>query len=972
MTHLKRIVRFYASWRLPVVAVAFVLGYIGLVTDQWWSPLVVLAGIVPLLGIYALTATRVGDHDSALHQQRVRLGASEDRLGHAEARDAAFERQIDAANKRIRRSSESTDKLRKFSQAAQANAMAAGDTAKAAQSSAEAAEKTAKAARKQASKAEALAVGISAADPAKPAGAKVSSNPNVVTGQVMSLYGIVTEQAVGPDMPLVTVVVPCFNESRFIGDAIASLKAQTFANFVAVIVDDKSNDDSVAKAFAAIGGDERFHVVRHAINSGLSAARNTGLRLADTPYVCFLDGDDFFHRDNLAERIRHLLGYHQDLAVAGVYSGIEHVDEHTSFADTDGSSKAKHRAWHYDHLNTGGDCPFNCHAPLLRTEVLTSFGGFDESMRHGAEDWEFWQRLMRHGYYFRGTPNILAVYRQKAASMVRSMPGEHLAEAERLLRRVHEPLADADIVAGTPYVFSEPLGEYEYKLKMTERVLSYLGMAYMTEEDAQLNSAFDQIDPEFWPVTKRSLNTSALLDSGIRRGYSLDPVGFRHLSGKISPIRDALSERLEANADEAAAIPEPPPTEVVEALFVPENAAQTKAMIEAANTLGDGDAVILDVTSASGASGVSELIGDEWEGDRRSLNSWALSGATAKVVVVQWPYGPTTSAVIDRAREGGSTIVELVEDPAPVARLEESSSAVADQQVDSYGDLAKIIAAADTLTPTESARSYSVDVAALAAVEEYPKLPGDITELEQFHNKHAGERCVIIGNGPSLNDLDLTRLRTENTIGVNGIFYAESITFPLSYYVVEDTSVMNENLEAIKAYGAGHKFFPTIYRKMYGESETEEGSLGGVTFFTMNRGFYAKESPNFCVPRFSTDASQRLFCGQSVTIINLQLAYYMGFSEVYLIGMDFSYTIPDSAKVEGDLITSTEDDVNHFHKDYFGKGKTWKDPKLDRVMNNYQLAKVMFEADGRAIYNATAGGKLELFERRDFHDVFEG
>ena len=139
----------------------------------------------------------------------------------------------------------------------------------------------------------------------------------------------------------------------------------------------------------------------------------------------------------------------------------------------------------------------------------------------------------------------------------------------------------------------------------------------------------------------------------------------------------------------------------------------------------------------------------------------------------------------------------------------------------------------------------------------------------------------------------------------------------------------------------------------------------------MNRGFYASESPNFCVPRFSTNASQRMYCGQSVTIINLQLAYYLGFSEVYLIGMDFSYTIPDSAKVEGDIITSTEDDPNHFHKDYFGKGKTWKDPKLERVLNNYQLAKAMYEADGRAIYNATAGGKLELFERRDFHDVFD-
>jgi hypothetical protein len=148
------------------------------------------------------------------------------------------------------------------------------------------------------------------------------------------------------------------------------------------------------------------------------------------------------------------------------------------------------------------------------------------------------------------------------------------------------------------------------------------------------------------------------------------------------------------------------------------------------------------------------------------------------------------------------------------------------------------------------------------------------------------------------------------------------------------------------------------------------GEHDDVTYFMMNRGFYEPRSPDFCIPRFSFDPGQRIYSGQSVTIINLQIAYHLGFEEVVLIGMDFSYTVPPEAQVDGDVITSAGPDPNHFHPDYFGAGKVWKDPKLDRVLANYALAKGIFEADGRRIVNATAGGRLELFERVDYTELF--
>lgn len=89
----------------------------------------------------------------------------------------------------------------------------------------------------------------------------------------------------------------------------------------------------------------------------------------------------------------------------------------------------------------------------------------------------------------------------------------------------------------------------------------------------------------------------------------------------------------------------------------------------------------------------------------------------------------------------------------------------------------------------------------------------------------------------------------------------------------------------------------------------------------------------------------------------------MGFQRVLLIGMDFSYHIPSDAKIDGNIIVSQSDDPNHFDPRYFGSGKTWKDPKLSRVLQNYRLAKEIFEADGRQILNCTVGGALEIFER---------
>lgn len=242
----------------------------------------------------------------------------------------------------------------------------------------------------------------------------------------------------------------------------------------------------------------------------------------------------------------------------------------------------------------------------------------------------------------------------------------------------------------------------------------------------------------------------------------------------------------------------------------------------------------------------------------------------------------------------------------------------------------------------------------------------DKKQISSLKEKWKGEKCIIIGNGPSLNKINFNFLKDKYTFGVNGIFYKtdEIHDFRPYFYVVEDTAVMRDNVNRINNYKCNYRFFPNIYKKFITQRED-------TYFFNLNRGFYEPKSDFFEFPRFSPNPSKKIFAGQSVTMVNLQLAYYFGFKEVYLIGMDFDYKKVGNEIIQGHKITSMDDDINHFHPDYFGKGKIWHDPKLENVMKSYKLIKTVYELSGKKIYNSSVGGKLEIFDRISLEDAFE-
>jgi hypothetical protein len=227
----------------------------------------------------------------------------------------------------------------------------------------------------------------------------------------------------------------------------------------------------------------------------------------------------------------------------------------------------------------------------------------------------------------------------------------------------------------------------------------------------------------------------------------------------------------------------------------------------------------------------------------------------------------------------------------------------------------------------------------------------------------ARKRCFIIGNGPSLNQTDLSLLDNEITFALNGFFLkADSLNWTPTFYVVEDHLVAEDRAEQIQNFKGPIKFFPIYLGYCLPESDD--------TIFYNHR-------PRVSYPDgfdFSLKADEITYTGCTVTFSALQLAAYLGFTEIYLIGVDADYKIPEEVKnnqaYDTSVLDMETDDPNHFHPDYFGKGYRWHDPQVNKMMEAYSEARKVCDENGISIRNATIGGKLEIFERTNYLSLF--
>lgn len=255
-------------------------------------------------------------------------------------------------------------------------------------------------------------------------------------------------------------------------------------------------------------------------------------------------------------------------------------------------------------------------------------------------------------------------------------------------------------------------------------------------------------------------------------------------------------------------------------------------------------------------------------------------------------------------------------------------------------------------------------------------------DLRRFKGLHEGERCFIMGNGPSLNRMDLSRLEGEIVFACNGAFLLfDRVSWRPRYYVCVDSRVLPDRAAEIdkmlQENPGVQGFFPAALQEHTDEKPRRATRM--ILPPGHNRNFFTERpnsTENLPHSMFSHDIDDYVVQPYTVAISMLQIAAYMGFKEIYLIGCDTDYAVIDTVKREGTkgedrvgLISSKDDDPNHFDRRYFGRNRKWHDPRPEMMIRHYGYAKEALDAIGVNVCNATVGGKLEVFPRRRFEEV---
>lgn len=217
--------------------------------------------------------------------------------------------------------------------------------------------------------------------------------------------------------------------------------------------------------------------------------------------------------------------------------------------------------------------------------------------------------------------------------------------------------------------------------------------------------------------------------------------------------------------------------------------------------------------------------------------------------------------------------------------------------------------------------------------------------IRDFKDKYQGKRCFIIGNGPSLSTKDLEKLDGEITFASHFIFKLfDKTNWRPIFYCVEDIELLEKNVMDI----------------MKLEKDYCHGFFTGNCYENLPKNFLKNKKNDFWLidkadwkdyPDFSMCADKYIAEGYTVTYAIIQLAVYMGFSEIYLLGVDHFYERGNS------------------YSDSIGEMDIYNIPQTDRTTLSYIKAKQVCDQKEIKIINATRGGHLEVFERANFEQI---
>jgi len=239
---------------------------------------------------------------------------------------------------------------------------------------------------------------------------------------------------------------------------------------------------------------------------------------------------------------------------------------------------------------------------------------------------------------------------------------------------------------------------------------------------------------------------------------------------------------------------------------------------------------------------------------------------------------------------------------------------------------------------------------------------------EELKGIYKGKRVFLIGNGPSLNRVPLYYLKNEYTMCFNHFYImSERLNWDPYFYLATDDLVLDDivsKLDFIKK-KASYMFLPDIHFR----GKTYFDKIGHL----INNIYWIKQKhgKGFSVKMPDT------YLGGSVIYEGMQILNYLGFKEIYMIGVDMNFHIHSTAKYtsgkQTDVISQMDDDPNHFDPRYFGKDKKYHQPKkyvIQAIMNSLEYISKEMHKYNLKIINAGYDSKVEYFPKVDFNTLF--
>lgn len=253
-------------------------------------------------------------------------------------------------------------------------------------------------------------------------------------------------------------------------------------------------------------------------------------------------------------------------------------------------------------------------------------------------------------------------------------------------------------------------------------------------------------------------------------------------------------------------------------------------------------------------------------------------------------------------------------------------------------------------------------------IEKYvPEHPELFESLNEFKNKHKGQRCFIIATGPSLTLDDVLKLKDEVTFTMNSGYKLIAKGFNPSYYFITDGIGYGKIKHDLDNYDLPPVFYNE--KDIKWENRHLAHPLPVKVSVVLSRWEW-HHLPYFLNRKFmSDDISKSVTMGDTVVTIILQACIYMGFDEIYLLGTDCSF----HGKHKHSSLMKYDDEDKIYKKAFNAKNKMQPSPDelYLRYMEDYREIKKFADKKGVKIYNATRGGMLEIFPRVNLDDILD-